>query len=88
MVPWRLRQAAKRSIAPSWWEQRWREGEVGGLSRKIGTIVRELESVVPTIVKHREEAERQAEIERRRWEAECREHALTRLQEWKVPKER
>jgi hypothetical protein len=35
--------------------------------------VRELESIVPTIVQRREEAQRQAEIERQRWEAECRE---------------
>jgi hypothetical protein len=55
------------------WEQRWLEEKVGGLSRKIATIVRELESVVPTIVQRREEAQRQAEIERQRWEAECRE---------------
>jgi len=43
------------------------------LSRKIPTIVRELEAIVPTIVLRRQEAQRQAEIERQRWEAECRE---------------
>ena len=55
------------------WEERWLEDKVGGLSGKIATVVRELESVVATIVQRREEAQRQAEIERQRWEAECRE---------------
>jgi hypothetical protein len=55
------------------WEQRWVEDKVGGLSRKIPTIVRELESIVPTIVQRRDEADRQAAIERQRWEAERRE---------------
>jgi hypothetical protein len=55
------------------WEERWLEDKVGGLSRKITTIVRDLESVVPTIAERRAEEERKAEIERERWEAECRE---------------
>jgi hypothetical protein len=70
------RRLAVRAYSPYGrvpWEKRWLEDKVGGLSRKIGTIVRELESIVPTIVQRREEAQRQAEIERQRWEAECRE---------------
>ncbi len=55
------------------WEQRWLEDKVGGLSRKITTIVRDLEAIVPTIAERRAEEERKAEIERERWEAECRE---------------
>ena len=55
------------------WEERWLEDKVGGLSRKITTIVRDLESIVPTIVQRQEEAQRQAEIERQHWEAECHE---------------
>jgi hypothetical protein len=55
------------------WEERWLEDKVGGLSRKITAIVRDLESIVPTIVQRRQEADRQAEIERQRWEVERRE---------------
>ena len=55
------------------WQQRWREETVGALSRKVGTIVKELEAVVPTIVERREEARKQAELEHLGWEAECRE---------------
>jgi hypothetical protein len=55
------------------WEERWLEDKVGGLSRKIPIIVQDLESIVPTIVQRREETDRQAAIERQRWEAERRE---------------
>ncbi|MBE3065355.1 MAG: hypothetical protein IMZ69_10110 [Spirochaetes bacterium] len=69
----RLAVRAYSPYGPVSWEERWLEDKVGGLSGKIGTVVRELESVVATIVQRREEAQRQAEIERQRWEAECRE---------------
>lgn len=51
----------------------WRESEPGQLPSRFRTIRRELKAAVPVILERVEEASRQAEIERRRWEAELRE---------------
>ncbi len=67
---------ALRACAADWrakWEMHWRETEPGQLPSKFRTIRRELKAAVPVILERIEEAKRQAEIERRRWEAEVRE---------------
>jgi hypothetical protein len=51
----------------------WHEAKLGDLSSRFRMIAKELEATAPTIVKQREEAQRQAEIERKQWEAQCRE---------------
>lgn len=55
------------------WKQEWHEKTVGDLSKRAKAIVKELEAIVPEIGKRHEEAQKQAAIERARWEAECRE---------------
>jgi hypothetical protein len=55
------------------WQRQWQEASAGQLSKKFKTIARELQAAVPEIVSLREEAERRAEADRQRWEAECRE---------------
>lgn len=67
---------ALRACAVDWrakWEMHWRESEPGQLPSRFRTIRRELKAAVPVILERVEEASRQAEIERRRWEAELRE---------------
>ena len=54
------------------WEQRWAESTPGALIRKVTTIVKELEGAVPALLQRREEAEKEATIERARWLEECR----------------
>jgi hypothetical protein len=56
------------------WEQRWKEATAGALMRKVATIVKEVEAVVPQLVQRRDEAEKEAAIERDRREAQWREH--------------
>jgi hypothetical protein len=56
------------------WEKRWCERENGELSQQFKTIVKTLEAAVPTIVNLRKEAQKQAEIEHRRREAQWREY--------------
>lgn len=55
------------------WERRWQESTAGQLAKKFKTIIRELQSAAPEIVKVRDEAEKRAQAEHRRWEAERRE---------------
>ncbi len=52
------------------WTQKWRETSSRNLSGRIPAIVRELEKTTVEIARLVEEGERQAEIERRRWEAQ------------------
>ena len=52
------------------WAQRWRETPTRALSGRIPAIVRELEKATVEIARLVEEGERQAEIERQRWEAQ------------------
>lgn len=66
------RQAATANTDLDWIE-RDRKSEPGQLLSKFRTIRRELKAAVPVILGRIEEANRQAEIERRRWEAEVRE---------------
>lgn len=53
------------------WVQHWRETPNRALSGRIPAIVRELEKATVEIARLVEEGERQAEIERQRWEAQC-----------------
>jgi hypothetical protein len=55
------------------WEKTWCEKTTGEISQQFKTIVKALEAAAPTIVGLREEAQKQAEIERQRWEAQWRE---------------
>ncbi|MGE0371005.1 MAG: hypothetical protein AB7Q01_03855 [Gammaproteobacteria bacterium] len=52
------------------WIQHWRETPTRDLSGRIPAIVRELEKATIDIARLVEEGERQAEIERQRWEAQ------------------
>ncbi len=52
------------------WDRQWKEDEAGKLLRRFASIAEELESAAPTIAKRVEEGERQAEVERKRAEAE------------------
>ena len=52
------------------WERQWRESKAGELPGKFAGIVKELERDAATIAKLVEEAERQAELERQRWEVQ------------------
>jgi hypothetical protein len=53
------------------WEKQWREAKKGGLRSKVRQVVRALESEAPTIAMLYEDGERQAEIERKEWEAQA-----------------
>jgi hypothetical protein len=67
---------ALRACASDWraqWQMHWRESKPGQLNSKFRTIRRELKEAVPVITERIQIAEQQAEIERRRWEAEARE---------------
>jgi hypothetical protein len=55
------------------WERLWREANAGDLPGKFAAIVKELERDAAPIAKLVEEAERQAELERQRWEVQQRE---------------
>ena len=55
------------------WSRQWREKKSGELPGKILGIVKELEHEAATIARLVAEGERQAEIERQRWEAQRRE---------------
>jgi hypothetical protein len=50
------------------WVERWQESKQGDLQARLKTIARALEAGAPVIAKQVEEGERQAELERRRWE--------------------
>ena len=51
------------------WTRQWRESKIGDLPDKFQAIVKELEREAATIATLVEEGERQAEVERQRWEA-------------------
>jgi hypothetical protein len=51
------------------WTDRWREAKPGDLQAKLRTIARALEAAAPVIAQEVEAGEREAEIERQRWEA-------------------
>lgn len=61
------------------WTQQWRETPTRDLSCRIPAIVRELEKATVEIARLVEEGERQAEIERQRWEAQ--------LEQWRQEEE-
>jgi hypothetical protein len=50
------------------WVERWRESKQGDLQAKLKSIARALEAAAPVVAKQVEEGERQAELERQRWE--------------------
>lgn len=52
------------------WEKQWREATGSDLTSKVLHIVRELEAETATIARLVAEGERQAEIQRREWEAQ------------------
>jgi hypothetical protein len=54
------------------WMRQWRESKAGDFPRKLADLVKEVEAEAANIVKRFEEGERQAEIERLRWEEEKR----------------
>ena len=54
------------------WVERWRESKQGDLQARLKTIARALEAAAPVIAKQVEEGERQAALERQRWEEEER----------------
>jgi len=56
------------------WSQHWTETTAGDLPKQLKRIVKELETEAPIISALAEEGERQAEIERQRWEVQWREH--------------
>ncbi len=52
------------------WKRQWRESKQGEYPGKLSAIVKELEREAATIARLVEEGERQAEIERQRWQAQ------------------
>jgi len=54
------------------WMRQWRESKTGDFPRKLSGLVKEIETEAANIVRRFEEGERQAEIERLRWEEEKR----------------
>lgn len=66
------------------WEKRWRESKGSELSSKVPEIVRELETETATIVALVAEGERQAEIERRQWEAQKKKWRLEEAERLRV----
>lgn len=61
-----------QAYSPYWraeWTQQWRESKGADLQGKFKAIVKELEREAATIAVLVEEGERQAEVERQRWEA-------------------
>jgi hypothetical protein len=50
------------------WVERWRESRQGDLQARLKTIARALEAATPVIANQVEEGERQAALERQRWE--------------------
>ena len=66
----RLRLQAYSPYPRANWTQQWRETPTRDLSCRIPAIVRELEKATIDIARLVEEGERQAEIERQRWEAQ------------------
>lgn len=57
------------------WSQQWCESKVGDLSLRLKRVVMEVEAAAPIISDLVAEGERQAEIDRQRWEVEQRERA-------------
>lgn len=52
------------------WAKSWKEAKEGDLRKQIKAIVKSLERATPKIARLIEEGERQAEIERKEWEAQ------------------
>lgn len=62
-----------QAYSPYWranWVKRWQETKARDLNRQIKEIVKELEKASETIARLVEEGERQAEIERQKWEVQ------------------
>ena len=58
------------------WSQSWQETKQAVLTGQIASIVRAIEEAAPQLVVRIEEAEKQAELERQRWEAQREQHRL------------
>lgn len=68
-----------QAYCPSWlvtWSKRWQETKPGTFASMIPIIVRELEDMAPGLAKQLEQANLQAEEERRRWEEERRQREI------------
>jgi hypothetical protein len=62
---------ALRAYCPRYgisWDKEWKESKAGELTSKIRSIVRELEKAAPAIAELVKEADRNAEIEHKRWQ--------------------
>ena len=67
------------AYSPYWrvdWSQSWQETKQATLTGQIASIVRAIEAAAPQLVVRIEEAEKQAELERQRWEAEREQRRL------------
>ncbi len=76
-----------QAYCPHWrvnWTRQWRETRNGQLPGLIEEIIRELEVVAPELQAKLEEAERQAETERVRWEQEREQAKLEAERAWKA----
>jgi hypothetical protein len=62
------------------WSQSWQETKHSDLPGQIASIVRSIEGAAPQLVERIEEAEKQAELERRRWEAAREQNRLEEQQ--------
>jgi hypothetical protein len=67
----RLCIRASSSYSRVEWEKQWREAKEGELLSRVRQVVRALEAEAPAIATLYEEGERQAEIERKQWEAQA-----------------
>ena len=65
-----LRVSSAHARVP--WEKQWRESKPGELATKVNDVVRTLAREAPGLAERVAEAERQAELERRRWEEQHR----------------
>jgi hypothetical protein len=66
----RLCLRASSPYARATWEKKWQESKGSDLTSKVPQIARELEAEAATIAALVAEGERQAEIERQKWEAQ------------------
>lgn len=66
----RLALRCSSPYAGASWEKLWSEAKPGELKSKLKSVVRELEQAAPTIADLVKEAERKAEIERKKWEVQ------------------
>ena len=62
-----------QAYSPYWrakWVKQWRETKADKLDKKINVIIKDIKKAAPKVAELVAEGERQAEIERREWEAQ------------------